>query len=509
VKTLGFSALLVAGLAPLPALAQVENDRSRADTEANSAGQQPTTADPAVPSKAVTAKAKRPDPNALPPVTGRGPRLMGYYSIRSNDVYPADDDRILPGLKNIPIGPDGETTLTFSGDGRMRNVYQTYGSFAGAGKKDQWFTLLRAQLAADLQIGDHIRAFGQVVAATQQGVNFARPAAARQEDPLDIAQGFVEFRNPIGSGSYGVRIGRQQMHFGAGQILGLQQAANVLKNYDAVTGYYYSPKLRVDVFAMRPVAQAIGVFDDRSNEDVFMTGAYVSTPMLRRQGVSLNFDSFYLRFDNDAAAINQQSGRERRNSFGGRVWGRLGRARMDATVIYQNGEFRDRPISAATVQTSLTAPLSTAENPIEATLQFDLATGGSRNANRVGTYNPIYPANEYVSLNAFIFLSNIYDLSPSITVPISDKASVEFIQRWYWRYSTDDAVYGQNFVALAPSLRSKSSFTGIYPSVDLRWEVNRNFETRLSAGYFRAADAMRAVGLRNSGTARLDFTFAF
>ncbi|MDE2172161.1 MAG: alginate export family protein, partial [Sphingomonadales bacterium] len=190
-------------------------------------------------------------------------------------------------------------------------------------------------------------------------------------------------------------------------------------------------------------------------------------------------------------------------------WGKLGPARIDYSFILQTGNFQNKPIHASTLQTRTAVSLSSKKASPEISLQFDYASGGPRNGSSSGTYNPIYPGNEYVSINAFMVPANLVDVSPGVLLPITHKLGLELIHRWYWRYSVQDAVYGRDFATIGASLNTSARFVGTQPSADIRWDATPNLEVRLSGGRFQPTSAFQAAGLKAVNNLNLFLTFMY
>ncbi len=502
----GLAAALLFGQG-LPALAGAQQAATTATPQSAHDSQEPVPVSDAqygrVPAKQV------PKPRILPPNAGKGPPVGAYRLIRYNDVYKGQDTGPLHAWKNRPIGDTGDVTLTLFGEERVRSVWQTWNSYTGAGERDQRFMLLRHQYGADLHVGEGLRFFGQLISGQQFGSNYPRPESPRQSNEVDLSQAFIEANHKTGSGTLGVRAGRQQVHFGTGQVFALQAAPNVERNFDGVRGYFDSPGFKLDAFLMRPVVYGRHSFDDDTDDDTSIWGLYGSMPLVRKQGLSINLDPIYVGQRDGSLAFNRLSGAETRHTFATRFWGKWGAAGIDYTVLYQTGSFDERNIRASAVMTTTSFNLGQDRDAPVLAFNLDMASGGKRDGSTVKTYNPLYMSGEYVSLNGFMSLSNMYSFAPSLSFRLPHDLSLEIYDRLYWRYSTDDAVYGQNFSTLAPSLRTDARYTGQQPAVDLRWQASPNLQLRGSGAYFEPSSKMRAAGLRHTPTFRIDLTYIF
>lgn len=444
----------------------------------------------------------------LPPVAGSGPKVADYNVIRSDDVYRPDPTRFAENLKNIPLDLAGDVRLTLFGEERVRASVQDYSSFVGAGKKGQPILLLRHRYGADLSLGDHFRVFSELVSGQQISNNTPLPKNARQSNDVDISQLFAEVRGSALGGQVGARGGRQQMFLGSGEIFAVQQAPNVLRNFDGFRGYYNSPYLRIDIFRFIPLRYGNSAFDDVTDSRVKLSGIYAVVPLLRRGSLILNTDVFYIDYNNTAATFNRLSGVEHRDIFGSRLWGRIGRVRSDMALVAQSGNLSGRPIRAALLQSTTSLALTPSIRSPVIGLQLDVATGG-KSGNVIRTYNPLYSANERLTASGFLTPSNIINVAPQITVPLTDNLGLIGIGHFYWRYSIKDAVYGQAFVTLLPALRSADRYTGMQPSIATRWRYARNGELRFTIAKFRPSKGLSSSGFKSVGLARLEWIGIF
>ncbi|NQD57229.1 hypothetical protein HP546_17945 [Pseudomonas sp. CM25] len=66
----------------------------------------------------------------------------------------------------------------------------------------------------------------------------------------------------------------------------------------------------------------------------------------------------------------------------------------------------------------------------------------------------MYAGNQYLTINSSLSASNLIDVSPSLTIPVGEKSSLKFYNRWYWRYSAHDGIYGPGMTGLSPSYQN-------------------------------------------------------
>lgn len=441
----------------------------------------------------------------------RGPRVGGYYMMRFNDRFDnevaAKKEGIFAPLKYLPLTDD--VYLTLSGEERFRAVAQTYSSLAGAGiSNDQTFLALRHQYGADLHLGDHVRMFGQLISAQQFGSGITKPYPGKQDDDLDLGQGFVEVFGNAAGGTAGLRAGRQQFDLGNGLLFSVQPAANVEQSYDGFVGYYNNPRLDVTLFRLKPVDASNGVFNDPTSRTTTFWGIYGSTHLASGGGTTINADPFYFNVRNSEANINRVRGLERRNVVGVRLWGSSGPVSMDWTGVYQEGDMAGRPIRAGALFTDTQFAIPGAPADLRIAVRADVATGGRENG-RLQTYNPLVSANLYTTIGGFLGLSNLYEGGLGFNMRPAKKLSVQAYNRWYWRYSTDDLVYGRNFVPLPQSALTKARYIGMQPALALRYQATKRLTYVINAGKIFTGKGMRKAGLKDLAFGLLEAQFVF
>ena len=102
------------------------------------------------------------------------------------------------------------------------------------------------------------------------------PVAANVEDHFDFHQAFAEYvQGAKDAPQYGVRVGRQEINFGAQRLLGSSNWGNTSRANDAIRLFREDASTRVDVFAST-VVQTQQYKLDRFKPDVQLQGAQVA-----------------------------------------------------------------------------------------------------------------------------------------------------------------------------------------------------------------------------------------
>jgi len=161
-------------------------------------------------------------------------------------------------LKGIELGP---FRLDVGGSVRFRYEYQndfniqSYADERRPGLRSDHFVLQRTRLDFDLHLGETARVYTEIQDARAYESNFGKDDFAwgcPYWNPLTIRQAYVEWRR-IGSSPFGVKIGRQAIHYGDNRIWGPGEWGNVGRyTWDAA-------KLIVET----DVAEVHGIFANR------------------------------------------------------------------------------------------------------------------------------------------------------------------------------------------------------------------------------------------------------
>jgi len=194
------------------------------------------------------------------------------------DFVPAPADRPLlerdwtgEAKKHLPAW------LSFGGQYRGR-VESQIGRQFQPGDNDLYY-LSRLRLNLDIQAGSHLRFSFQGQDAHSPGLK-THPHPPAYTDSFDLRQAYVELRGTGSGKSLGLKIGRQELVFGEERLLGALDWGNTARSFDAVRGYFSTPKVRVDVFAASVVPIRDGAFDNFQSNGNGLYGVYGSLKKL-------------------------------------------------------------------------------------------------------------------------------------------------------------------------------------------------------------------------------------
>ena len=392
------------------------------------------------------------------------------------------------GLKYIPLGSDPKDYLSFGADQRLRFESNDAAAFGTGPVGHNDYLLSRTDLDADLRI-DNVQAFVQLESTWAPGKQ--RPSPADQ-DSLDLEQGFIAVTEPVGDGLLKVRVGRQQFAFDLQRFVAVRDGPNNRQSFDAVWVDYEIAKWRFIAYATQPVANNdLHPFDDSSSRHLTFSGARVERKVFGDDELS----AYWSRFTQDQATYQGRTGSERRDVFDGRFAGVAGPVDWDLEGMGQTGSFAGEQIQAWAVGARAGDTLRGAAWQPRVGLQLDAASGDANPADhRLGTFNPLFPNGNYVTLAGYTGLVNFIHLKPSVTLHPTPKLTAMAAVAAQWRETTADAVYTQPDIPVAHTAGRPGRYTGTYGQLRLDYQVNAHVTTALEAVHFAVGDVIRRAG---------------
>ncbi len=270
---------------------------------------------------------------ALAQGTGAPPTDVHRYPLPTYEedwraLQTSDRTDVWDPVKFVPISANGTTSLSLGGE--LRVTYERFGnqSFGLTPPDPDGYFLQRYLLHTDLRAGSRLRVWTEFNSGLENG-RIGGPRPVIDEDKLDLHQAFVDVAVAATSPSAAIlRVGRQEVAFGAGRMYALREGPNVPLSFDGVRAIAHAGTWRLDGWAARPVDNTAGVFDDGSHHSFDVWGVYGSRVItLSRQSVGL--DLYYLGLARDAAHFDQRGRTTRKRCSRSAASGRATFARGD------------------------------------------------------------------------------------------------------------------------------------------------------------------------------------
>ena len=353
-------------------------------------------------------------------------------------------------LKYVPLDANGYAWVSFGGELRERWEYQRNPEFgAEQGRSSVW--LQRGTLSADLHLGP-LRLYGQVLHAVEGG----RPGGPSpvDENRLDLQNAFVEIApGPVGSVTPTARLGRQEMRFGSGRLVDPREGPNVRRTFDGGRLILEYGSWTLSGLYVRPREDRFGVFDDRTNDDQALWGAYAVGKDAFFPGSAL--DIYVLGYENERARFVQGRSGERRTSIGAQLSGKAGGWDYNWEAVGQFGRFGGADIHAWTLATETGYSFADLALKPRLALSANIASGDKDPADeRLQTFNPLFPRGNYFSEDATLGPRNFFNLHPFLTLHLSDSLSLTTDVNFFWRLEKGDGVYTPAGAILRRPLRN-------------------------------------------------------
>jgi len=458
-------------------------------------------------------------PAATPPQVGASPHAVPiafpagqvpyppYTLTRYDEDYaylrdPAKRADPSDAFKYIALGSDPRTYLTLGGDARVR--FDSYSGYPPdpSRREHGGYLLQRYMPYADLHVGETFRAFGQLISAWENGAHPA-PVVRYQQTALDVDQLFGDVKVGIGDhASATLRLGRQELDYGAGRLIAPREGPNERQPFDAARLLVTVSKWRTDLIYARPVQlkDNAGAFDLHSSGREQLWGVYATrTGPLARLLAREGFDLYYLGYRRDSATFQAQPGRERRDTFGARLYGASPTWQYDLEVIAQSGHFGGQDIAAWAVS-ALVGRLAFARSalPIGLTLGAD-ATSGDRRATdgELNTFNPLFPRAQYFTEAGFFGPTNLLSLHPGINIHSTKTVALALDSLVFWRESRQDAVYSPVLVPLLTK-DNGAAYVATQIGVQLAWTPVRHVSVLVYGAHLFRGDYFASSSQRDA-----------
>jgi hypothetical protein len=196
-----------------------------------------------------------------------------------------------------------------------------------------------------------------------------------------------------------------------------------------------------------------------------------------------------------ASSWSDVSGRELRHSVGSRIAGRKEKWQYDFEGVYQFGNIKGDIISAWTLSSNTTYALGARSSSPFAGLKTELISGDKRRGdNRIQSFNPLFPRGAYFGYAALIGPSNLFDVHPSIGIPVAGNFLVSIDHDMFWRYSTSDGIYSPVPKVIYGAGDSNKKFIGNQVGGTIEFTGNKFIYLRAEITWFSPGPYIKSMG---------------
>lgn len=408
-------------------------------------------------------------------------------------------------LKYIPLRR-GRENWYFSVGGEARMYYERVGDpdWGNAATDGNGYLLQRYLLHTDWHFGNSARFFFQIgssVVNDRRGG--ARPVIDKND--LDVRQAFFDYRifaagknkKSFGLKNLTIRLGRQEMAFGAQRMISVREGANVRRSFDGARLTANFEQWRVDGFAVKETQSRSGFFDDRPTPQTTFWGVYATRPIhlpfsqnfLADKKISL--DVYYLGLDVKRAVYAAGAGPDIRHSFGARAWSKRGRGfDFDYEAVVQTGSFRGAAVRAWGAGTETGFTFEKALFRPRVGVRLDVASGDrNRGDNRLNSFNQLYPEGYFFGRLGAVGFVNLYDVHPLAAFHLTRRITVTAESLFFFRQSLKDTVYSLGgFPVRATGTNSRARYTGNQLNFSAEYRLDRHTTVTAYYSRFNAGD---------------------
>jgi hypothetical protein len=446
----------------------------------------------------------------IAPITASAQRPVPLFNRWQEDwsvlANPNVSREPLDSLKYIPLSKyDPRTYLSFGANLRERYESNDAINFgAGPASKSQSYVISRMEVDADLHIAGQIQAFVQLQSDFSPGKTIILPV---DQDRLGVEQAFVTITEPVGIGIFKFRVGRQQFAFDLQRFVSVRDGPNVRQSCDAAWADYEISKWRFITFYSQPVQNRnIRAFDDYSSGHLTYGGFRVE----RKIADIGRLSSYISHFKQDHASFPSASGNERRQILDVRFAGKADAFDWDLETMGQVGHITNKNIRAWAIGTLSGYTFEKIIWQPRLGLQFDAASGNHNpTGNTLGTFNPLFPNGEYLTLAGYTGYTNFIHLKPSLTLKPLRSLTAKLAVAAQWRETIADAVYTQPDIPVPGTVGKGGRYTGTYFQARLDWQMSPHVHNAFELVRFNVASAIRQAGGRDATYVGLESKLAW
>ncbi|HMP74024.1 MAG TPA: alginate export family protein [Kiritimatiellia bacterium] len=400
----------------------------------------------------------------------------------------------LDGLKYIALGD--EAFLSLGGQARVRG--EAWRNFGFAPENDDEFGLLRLRLHADLWLGPRVRVFVEGKSATATDRDLPGGRRTLDVDELDVQNAFVDVMTSLNAGSMTLRLGRQELSYGAQRLVSPLDWSNTRRTWDGARVILRRDGWRIEGFATRPVTVEKYSFNERDDDQGFY-GVHATVKIPEGKMV---VDTYLFRHDRDLLD-------EERYTAGLRLYGAclLTGIEYDVEGGYQFGERDDLDIEAWFVAIEAGYTLADWAMKPRVYLGFDYASGDrDGDDGKTQTFHQMFPlGHAYLGYIDVLGRQNVQSFSQGVSFwPLATRVQVRIDHHVFRRAERSDAAYAVGGGILREADAGTSGDLGSELDVRVTWRMDR--PTSMMAGYSRF---FAGEFIKQSGPSKdIDFVYA-
>jgi len=390
------------------------------------------------------------------------------------------------------LGPCGLATLDVGGQFRMRQHTEQNHRGLGLTGVDDDFLLYRTRLYANLKIGQCFRAYAEGIDAVS---NY------EDEPPRPIEENRADLLNLFGdaklwddcSGELWVRIGRQELLYGAQRTVSPLDWANTRRTFEGYKLFWKGEQWKIDAFSVRPMRVDPDRFDS-PNYDQELMGLYTTYQPCKHR----TLDLYYLRFENQVADFEF-------DTLGSRFAGETGPWAWEIEAALQLGDFQRSNHTAGAWTVGLGRKFESLPWSPTVWAYYDWASGSDETGNG---YHHLFPlAHKYLGFMDLFGRRNIE--TPNVRVTLSPTKKLKLLL-WYYVFfleNKNDVPYSVVMTPFNQGNAPASAYLGQELDLTASWQMNPRANLLLGYSHFFAGDYYRDTpGVPHRGDADFFYT---
>ena len=424
-----------------------------------------------------------------------GPKLLNLrydedFSYLDGEPGSYEEDFFDP-IKNIRLGDDWR--LSIGGEFRFRLEAETNKAFGATEPAQDTFWLHRYMVHADLKYRRLFRVFAQGIAAFDEERDLGLRGG--DENRWDVHQLFFDLRVLGEDLPLTLRVGRQELQYGAQRFVSPLGWANVRRRFDAVKLFAKGKRWDVDLWYAKPVVVQRKQ-RDRYNEDFDFYGAYATYKGIPRHGLDLYF--FAIDDTGNRMNPNGNAGDVSRYTLGSRFWGKTAGFDYESELAGQWGRWAGDTIGAWSW--SIYGGYTFAEAPWKPRLGagFDWASGDDNPRDgKVGTFDQMFPlGHAWLGYLDLIGRQNITAANVNLSAwPVPKKVKAAIAYHAFWLSEDKDGLYSPGGARLRRDPTGHAGTeVGHELDVTVAWKIDRHQKVLLGWSHFWDSDVIINTG---------------
>ena len=400
------------------------------------------------------------------------------------------------------------TKISFKQGGDIRVQYFHFDNQDWEKNNNSNYLLTRFLWNAALNFGDN----HQIKVEFQSGLanGIPKPVSPVDENVLDLHQAYYKYTLNTGKETkLAVIAGRQELQYGSQRIISVREGPNNRQSFDALKVKFEQKDLTLDAFISTYVQAKTGFFNDKFlNQNNILWGIYAvkkNVPLIQ------NLDIYYLGIKRNKEVINLHTYETKKHSLGLRVWEGNSNFTYDLEALLQWGKSKteDR-IKSSTASAHITYKFDDWKWKPILGIKAQYISGDKDTTDKIiNTFDPIYPKGAYFGLSPIIGPKNLTNIHVySKLNPIQDlTVSLEYI--YFWRNSTQDAVYDVGGNPLINSLNQKSKNIGSQFQISPQYHLKEKLVLMGDFAYFKTDQFLKESDAVDLFSAALGIQYSF